>query len=196
MKKLVYLLCALFCFSVVNAQKNNSNQSAGITISLPLINNASFYRYSTDGGGQNSNQTGYLGAGFALFYQENKNKFSLGYENPLSDKSLVPPKGGNSNINTKIFEATIQHKVSSQFALIGGLNYATYVFHLYTDIPPFPKVDKSDATIGLTAGAEFLPSKSISVAATYRPSIFSFDKKSYKAVFSFGIMYDINFWKK
>ncbi|MEO7046452.1 MAG: hypothetical protein ABI091_14170 [Ferruginibacter sp.] len=137
-----------------------------------------------------------MGAGFAFFYKENQNKFSLGYENPSLNKSLFPSKGGNANINANIFEATIHHKVLSQVSLIGGLNYATYRFHLYTDIPPFPKVDKKDATIGLTAGAEFLPSESTSVIVTYRPSIFSFDKKSYRAVFSFGIMYDVNFWKK
>src|SRR5665213_616635 len=193
MKKLAYLITALFCFSFVNAQKNNLNKSAGITISLPLINNASFYRYNTDGSGENSNQGGYLGAGFALFYQENRNKFSLGYESPLLSN---PEGGGNSYISTNILEATIHHKVLSQVALIGGLNYATYRFQVYTDIPPFPKVDKSDATIGLTAGVEFLPSKSISAIVTYRPSVFSIDKKSYRAVFSFGINYDIKFWKK
>jgi len=196
MKKLVYLLTALFCFSVVNAQKNNLNKSAGITISLPLINNVSFYRYSTDGEGGNGNQGGYLGAGVALFYQENQNKFSLVFESPLMSKSLFLPKGGNSNISTNIFEATIHHKVLSQVALIGGLNYATYRFQVYTDIPPFPKVDKRDETIGFTAGAEFLPSKSTSVIVTYRPSIFCFDKKSYRAIFSLGITYDIKFWKK
>ena len=137
-----------------------------------------------------------MGAGFALFYKENQNKFSLGYENPSLNKSLFTPKGGNPNINANIFEATIHHKILSQVALIGGLNYAAYRFHLYTDIPPFPKVDKKDATIGLTAGAEFLPSESTSIIVTYRSSIFSFDKKSYRAVFSFGIMYDVNFWKK
>ncbi len=196
MTKLIYLISALFCFSVVNAQKKNLSRSAGITISLPLINNASFYRYNTDGSGGNSNQGGYLGAGFALFYQENRNKFSLGYENPSLNKSLFTNKGGNANINANIFEATIHHKVLSQVALIGGLNYATYHFQVYTDIPPFPKADKRDATIGLTAGAEFLPSKSISVIVTYRPSVFSLDKKSYRAVFSLGITYDVNFWKK
>ncbi|MEO8821859.1 MAG: hypothetical protein ABI267_04290 [Ginsengibacter sp.] len=196
MKKLIYLLSALFCFSVVQAQKSNSNQSAGISISLPLINNASFYKYSTNGEWENSNQTGYLGAGFAFFYKENQNKFSLEYENPSLNKSLFATKGGNPNINVNIFEATIHHNVLSDVALIGGLNCTAYRFHLYTDIPPFPKVDRMDATIGLTAGAEFLASESSSFVITYRPSIFSFDKKSYRAVFSFGIMYDVNFWKK
>jgi hypothetical protein len=195
MKKLFSLLISLFCFSVINAQTNITRKSAGITISLPLINSASFYKYSIDGGGKNSNQTGYLGAGFAFFYKKGQNKFSLGYENPSFNKSLFALKGGNPNINTDVFEAAIHHKFSSQFALVGGLNYTIYRFHLYTDIPPFPKVDKSDATIGLTAGIEFLPSESVSAIATYRPSVFSFGKKNYRAVFSFGVMYDINFWK-
>lgn len=189
MKKIVYLLSAIFCFSAANAQKNISNKSAGITISLPLINNACFYKYSTDGSGKNSSQGGFLGAGFALFYKENKNKFSLAYETPLMNKV------GNSDINIYIIEATIHHKLSSQFALVGGLNNTIYHYQLYTDIPPFPKADKRDETIGVAAGAEFLPSESFSVIATYRPAIFSFDKKSYRAVFSLGISYDIKFWR-
>ncbi|MEO6893714.1 MAG: hypothetical protein ABI136_01700, partial [Ginsengibacter sp.] len=66
----------------------------------------------------------------------------------------------------------------------------------FTDIPPFPKVDKKDKTLGLTVGAEFVPVNSISVAILYRPSVYFFDKKAYRAILSLGLKYDINFWNK
>ena len=195
MKKLLFLLTSLLFFSISYAQKNEQNTSAGITIDLPLINNASFYSYNIDGTGENKNQTGYLGSGFAFFYKNDLNKFSIGYENPSANKSLFPPKGGNRNMNVNIFEATIHHNILSQVALIGGVNYSIYRYHLYTDIPSFSKVDKKDETVGLTAGAEFVPAQSFSFAVTYRPSLFSFEKKAYRAIFSLGLRYDIDFWK-
>lgn len=186
MRNLLFLLITLFCFSIINAQSTKPTESAGITISLPLINQASFYDYSAE---KLTNQYGSLGAGMGLFYKKNQNKFTIGYEHPsLSER-------GHSTINTNIFEAIIHHQIFEQVAAIAGLHYTVYKFHLSTDYPPFTKIDKSDATIGLTAGAEFLPSKSTSFVVIYRPSLLSFDKKSYRAVFSFGFKYDINFWK-
>ena len=196
MKKPFFLFIFILSFSNTKAQKDEQNTSVGVTLELPLINNASFYHYNTDGTGENDNQTGYLGSGFTFFYKNGLNKFSVGYENPSTSKSLFPPKGGNANMNINLFEATFQHKVLSQVALIGGINYAIYRFHLYTDLPSFPTVDKKDKTIGLTVGAEFVPAKSISVAVTYRPSVYSFNKKAYRSVFSFGLRYDINFWNQ
>ncbi len=196
MKKLLFLLTSLLFFSIIYAQKDEQTASVGITIDLPFINNASFYSYNTDGTGEKENHTGYLGSGFAFFYKNSLNKFSVGYENPSTNKSLFPPKGGNQNMNVNIFEATIHHTILSQLALIGGINYATYHYHLYTDLPSFPEVDKKDETLGLSVGAEFVPAKSIAVGVTYRPSVFCFDKKNYRAIFSFGLKYDINFWNK
>ncbi len=192
MTKLFFVLFSLICFSTINAQTTGLNKSAGITLSLPLINQCSFYNYSD---AAKSNQAGYLGGGFFLFYKRNKNKIAIGYEHPSMNKSLVPPKGGYSNIETNIFETTIHHKFREQFGAFAGLNYTVYHFHSWNDIPPFPQVDKWDRTLGLTAGAEFLPSNSTSVVISYRPSLFSFDKKSYRAIFSFALRYDINFWK-
>lgn len=196
MKKLLFFLCFILSFSIIKAQSDQPNTSMGMTIDLPLINNASFYRYDINGNGQTDNQTGYFGAGFAFFYKKNKNKFSIGYQNPSFNKSFAPPKGGASNLHADIFEATFHHKVLSQIALIGGINYVDYRYHLFTDIPPFPKVDKKDKTLGLTVGAEFVPVNSISVAILYRPSVYCFDKKAYRAILSLGLKYDINFWNK
>ncbi|MEO8822622.1 MAG: hypothetical protein ABI366_03535 [Ginsengibacter sp.] len=196
MRNLLFLFLSLFSFSMINAQTNTENTCAGVTINLPLINNAGFYRYNTDGTGANDNQTGYFGSGFSFYFKNGSNKFSLGYENPSLNKSLFPPKGGNHNLSVNIFEATVTHKVFSGIALIGGINYSNYRYRLFTDIPTFPKVDKKDETLGITTGVEFVPAKSLSVAVTYRPSIFSFDKKTYRAVFSVGLRYDINFWNK
>lgn len=196
MRTLFFLPFSFFSFSKISAQTNTQNSSAGVTIDLPIINIASFYSYNTDGTGSNNNKTGYFGSGFSFYYKNGNNKFSLGYENPSTNKSLFPPKGGNQNLNVNIFEATVTHKILSQVTLIGGMNYSIYAYHLYTDMPPFSKVDKKDKTLGLTAGAEFVPANSFSFSFTYRPSIYSFDKNAYRAVFSFGLRYDINFWNK
>ena len=196
MKKLVFLLTFILSFSIINAQTDDPNTSVGVTIDLPFINNASFYRYNIDGTGEKDNQTGYLGSGIAIFYKNNRNKFSVGYENPSTNKSLYATNGGNPSLSINLFEATIHHKILSQIAFIGGVNYSNYHFLLNTDFPLFSKVDKKDETLGLTVGAEFVPAHSFSFAVTYRPSIYSFNKKSYRSVFSFGLRYDINFWKK
>lgn len=196
MLKFSIVVCSLFCFFIASGQTNKQNSSFGVTIELPLINNANFYRYSPNGEGKSDNQTGFLGTGFSLYFQNNENKYSVGYENPSFNESFFAPKGDNSNLNADIFEAIVHHKISSQFAWVGGVNYITYHYHLSTDIPPFAKVDKNDATLGVTVGGEFVPAKSVSVAILYRPSVFCFDKKNYRAIFSFGLRYDINFWKK
>lgn len=190
------LFFSLFSFSIINAQTNTENTSAGVTIDLPLINNAGFYRYNNDGTGASDNQTGYFGSGFSFYFKNGNNKFSLGYENPSLNKSLFSPKEGDHNLSVNIFEATITHKIFSKIAWIGGINYSNYRYHLFTDIPTFPKVNKKDETLGLTTGVEFVPAESLSVAVTYRPSVFSFDKKAYRAVFSIGLRYDINFWNR
>jgi len=193
MKHFLFFALIFFNFLNINAQPKNYKQSAGMAIAVPVINNAHFYDYRNN---KSENQTGYFGIGTSLFYKKNKNEFSIGIESLILQAFIFPPKGGYSGINCTLFEALIHHKVSSQVTLIGGLNYAIYQFHSYIDVPLFNDIKKTDATIGLTTGAEFIATKTTSFLLIYRPALVSFDNKNYRHTISLECRFTINFWKK
>ena len=198
MKRLSFALTLIFISSVSNAQSSTEIPdqhvtSVGVSIELPFLSNGISYDYSDN---KEHSQTGYLGGGICLFYRKNKNKFFVNYEHPSLKKNLFPPKGGSADFNTNIAEFTIHHTLHRSFALIGGINYATYRFHSYNDVQPIREIDKSDATVGLTTGAEYLPAQATAIGFTYRPSLISFGSKSYRHILSLFFRYDINFWKK
>lgn len=187
----IFILIFFYCVNTM-AQSADYRQSAGLTIGIPMINRVHFYDYRDE---ENKNQTGAFGIGFSLFYKKAKNKFSLGFESPLF-QSFIPPKGGYSSISCNLFEGIFHHKISKQIALLAGLNYAVYQYHSYVDIPRIPDIDKKDAFIGLTTGAEFIATKTTSFLLIYRPSLISFDNKRYRHNISLDCRFNINFWKR
>lgn len=191
MKRLLFFL-AFFSYSITNAQSTNYKESAGMAISVPIINEGHFLNYRSN---KNEHQIGYFGIGASLFYKNGRNEFSIGFESPLLQKNLFPRKGGYTGINCNLFEALIHHKMGTQFAIVGGLNYAVYQFHSYVDMPDYSDIDKTDATIGLTGGAEFIATKTTSFLLIYRPALFSFDNKNYWHTISLDCRFNINFWK-
>lgn len=193
MRPFLVLLLAVFSHAVTKSQIVRRNSSAGIALVLPLINNGISYDYSVR---KTSDQSGYLGGGISLFYRKNKNEFSLGYEHPGLKMELVPPKGGYSHFSADLFELTVQHLFSKNVFILGGINYTKYHFYSSPDIPPFPKIQENDRTIGLTTGAGIEISKITTLLVAYRPALFSFDKKSYHQVLSLALRFHINFWKK
>ena len=56
--------------------------------------------------------------------------------------------------------------------------------------------DYYDKTVGLTTGLEYMFSHIFSLAAFYRPAIYSFGIKSYKRTLSIEARFNIKFWKK
>ena len=120
----------------------------------------------------------------------------INYEYPSLTNKFVHQIGGSSGFDTHLEEFTVHHTLHQSLDLIAGVNYATYRFHSYNDVLPIREIDKSDATVGLTTGAEFLPSKSTAIGFIYRPALFSFGSKSYRHIFSLFFRYDITLLKK
>jgi len=187
------LFLSSFIFVNTNAQKTLAKSSAGINLTLPVISNGRSYDYYQK---ESFHKTGYWGAGISVFYRKEKNEFALGIVHPSLKKYFFPEKGGNEDLWTDIFEATITHKVSNLFAVIGGINYSLYHYSLYFDMPQFKDIIKRDETMGLTAGAAFLFSRHVSLNATYRPALVSFDQKSYRQILSCALKVQLNFWNK
>ena len=193
MRPFLFLFLAIFSQTLTKAQIVSNQSSAGITVVLPLINNGISYDYSAR---KTSGQNGYLGGGVSIFYKKDRNEFSLGYEHPGLKMELFPPKGGYSHFSADLFEISVQHLINNNIILLSGVNYTKYHFYSWSDLPPFPKVQENDRTIGLTVGAGVALSKAASILVSYRPALFSFDKKSYHQVLSLALQVHINFWKK
>ncbi len=175
MRKLLFTLVIVLSFFTSNGQKAKLEKSAGVTLSLPLVTQCTFYNYNDN---KQDKTASNLGAGFGLFYRKNRNKFSLAYENPIVDSKVSV--GGGFDLMTHLFELTMLHNFHRLFAVVAGLNYTIYKFHSKADYPPFSEINKNDPTIGLTTGIEFFPIPNASIALSYRPSLFSSDKKSYR----------------
>ena len=141
---------------------------------MPLINKGISYDYSDR---KTSGQNGYLGGGVSLFYRKDRNEFSLGYGHPGLKMELVPPKGGYSHFSADLFEISVQDLINKSNISLGGINYTKYHFYSWSDLPPFPKVQENDRTIGLKVGAGVALSKASSILVSYIPALFSLDKK-------------------
>ncbi|MGN6804133.1 MAG: hypothetical protein ACTHJN_19700 [Ginsengibacter sp.] len=184
MKQIVLLLTLSFTFSIINAQTTQRKEiksSAGVSLLLPFLSNAISYDYAAE---TNTSQTGYLGGGMAVFFQKNKNKYSISYEHPSIKKNLVAQKGATSPIQVNITEFTLEHTFKKSLALITGLNYSVYSYHFHSDAMPTWKIDTTDKTIGLNMGLEYITGKSTAFGVCYKPALFSFGKKSYRHLIS------------
>ena len=72
---------------------------------------------------------------------------------------------------------------------------AKYHYNITSDASLL-NIDKTDYTLGLTTGLEYMFSKTFSIAMFYRPALYSFDIKSYKRTLSLDARFDIRFWNK
>lgn len=195
MRYLIVLIVFSFFCPLLFGQKKTFEKSVGITISLPWINNYSYYDYENYGPNKIRSVAGLLGIGGSLFYKKGKNKYSL--NGGLTSVFLFSfPKGDGSTITAQFLEAIVHHNYYKKLNCIAGLNFTNYTYSLSSDAPGVHGFTNNDATIGLTLGQEYQFSRTFSLALFYRPAIFSFETKSYRHILSLDARFNINFWKK
>ena len=181
------------------SQSLEKYESFGVTISLPMLNRYTFYKYQEE---RTTSKTGIIGAGASIFYKHNRYKYSINYASTIDFNFNSFKVGGyNDNIGTEFIEANIHYSVIDKINIIGGVNFSTYQYSggilSDTSIPYYyTPVNKFDKTIGLTLGAEIAFTNHFSIVAFYRPSLYCFDKKSFKQMISLDFRFDVNLWRK
>ena len=103
--------------------------------------------------------------------------------------------GTRTNIFSTFWEGLFHKNVFNKINVIAGTNYVEYRFGFTSYIDSLPSYSRYDKTVGLTLGGEYKFSKNSSVAALYKPSLFSFDKRQYRHLISLEARFDFNLWK-
>ena len=188
MKQFIILLVLLFFSYNIFAQYSKQNTSVGMTISLPLLNNFRYYDYSNKA---SAIAWGGLGIGGSIFYKHDKIKYSLNF---IAATTYDLSYYDHYDFRVVNIEALIYYSLYKKLNLIGGLNRANY---FYTTVGYIPyNYNFEDKTVGITTGLEYMFSKTFSIAAYYRPALYSDGIKSYKRNLSLDARFDIRFWNK
>jgi hypothetical protein len=174
------------------------HSKSNIPFSLPWINSFSYYDYDKAAG---ASKSGFAGYGFGIFYKQDKNKFSLNAafvaDLPFALGAIdYVPEGIRTSISTQFAEALFQRRVYKKVGVIAGVNFTGYYFQYISYVTGYPSYDRHDQSAGITLGTEYMFTKNISLAAIYRPALFSFDTKHYRHLLSLDARFDINLWKK
>ena len=177
-------------------QSSKKNESFGITLSLPIIN-YSYYSFAEAKG-----KEGLIGIGGAIYYKHNRFKYSLNGAIETSDFLEYFVSDVGKYVNMNFIEGLVHYNIYKKLNIIGGVNCSTYDFingGMGIDNTPGSLYSNhviNDKTIGLTFGTELAFTQNFSIAAFYRPSIYCFDKKSFKQMISLDFRFDINLRKR
>lgn len=197
-KMLLIILFMTACLAAVCQKDNRSKKrTTGFTISLPWATNYQFYHQERN---KDSSLSGFVGIGLAFFTKAGENKLS--FNTGLTADLPVPMgpvdirhDGDFAQIGALFFEPLFHRTIVNKINVIGGINYTAYLYR-FTHFATATQYKKTDHTIGLTVGAEYIFKRSFAVAAFYRPALFSLDHKSYKHLLGLDLRFDINIWKK
>jgi hypothetical protein len=192
-KKLTLTIPILFLIIGVNYGQT-SKQQIGLSISLPLMSYGSYFDYR-----QSNQQTssGFLGIGVGLTCANtnSKNKYSLSYVSPVIRNIKLGTKGGGTRLTVGVIETLISHRILSNLAIIGGINFSKYHYSSYPDLIGVQNINETYSTIGLTGGLEFRPSKVFSTSLLYRPAIYS-EKNTFSSILSLSVHFNFRMSKK
>jgi hypothetical protein len=193
MKKLTLIISILFLAIGVNYGQATKHQ-IGLSISLPLISYGSYFDYSLS---NQQTSLGFLGIGVGLTCANtnSKNKYSINYELPFLRLITPGDKGGGTIVSVGVFETLISHKIHSNLAIVGGVNFGKYHYSLTTDLYNVQDINETYSTIGLTGGLEYRPSKVISTTLLYRPAIYS-EIKTFSSFLSLSVHINLRMSKK
>jgi hypothetical protein len=144
----------------------------------------------------NRSQTGLLGFGVGLFYQQGRNIFSINYGQPALFIPSFPKSDAATTMRGQFIEGLVEHAIWRQkLWAIGGINYTLYQYQ-YTNSLDFPNINKTDPTFGLTLGAEWKFSPWFSTALIYRPAVYSWGIQNYRHILSLDLRFNIFCWRK
>ena len=178
----------------VHASGQDINKSFGLTVSLPWLNNYSYYDYQ-----KNSSQkkSGFIGFGLGLFYTHVKNKISLNAgvtaDSPMPLGVEYAKEGTLTKISSTFIELIYHRQILKKLNGIIGVNMTSYNFNLTSFVDSVSAYHKTDNTFGLTIGAEYIFTKHISLATFYRPTI---DNNLYRHLISVDLRFNFDIWKK
>jgi len=193
-KQFIILLVLLFFSYNIFAQNSKQNISVGMTISIPFISNYKYYDYEYN---NSTDKTIYLGFGFSLFYKHHKIKYSLSTTPFIQLYNNSSFCDCSKTITVQYWEALAHYNFIKRLNVIGGINLAYYKYEAGSILPGYSfTLNKNDNTIGFTTGLEYMFSKTISIAALYRPALYSDGIKSYKRTISLDARFDIRCWNK
>lgn len=192
-KKLTLIISILFLAIGVNYGQASKHQ-IGLSISLPLISYGSYFDFRQS---IQQTSTGFLGIGVGLTCANtnSKNKYSINYELPFLRLITPGNKGGGTILSVGVFETLISHKIHSNLAIVGGVNFGKYRNSSTTDEFNLENINESYSTIGLTGGLEYRPSKVISTTLLYRPAIYS-EIKTFSSFLSLSVHINLRMSKK
>ncbi len=192
-KKLTLFISILFLATGVNYGQASKHQ-IGLSISLPLMSYGSYYDYRLS---NQQTSIGFLGIGVGLTCANtnSKNKFSISYELPFIKMISIGNKGGSELVSVGVFETIISHKINSNLAVVGGVNFGKYHYSCTTDLYNVQDINETYSTIGLTGGLEYRPSKVISTTLLYKPAIYS-EIKTFSSFLSLSVHINLRMSKK
>jgi hypothetical protein len=192
-KKLTLIIFILFLVvEVINAQA--SKHIIRLSISYPLISYGSYFDYRQS---IQQTSTGFLGIGVGLTCANTNstNKYSISYELPFIRLITPGNKGGGTVVSVGVIETLISHKINSNLAIVGGVNFSKYHYSSTTVLMNVQNISEAYSTIGLTGGLEFRPSKVFSTSLLYRPAIYS-EKNIFSSYLSLSVHVNLRMSKK
>jgi hypothetical protein len=193
-KSLLFIFFILTSYSVFcQNNKDSKRKKSGLTISLPYLNNYKFYHHEKN---KDSSISGFAGIGFAFFTKTGKMKFSINCgattDSPYPIGPVnIKPDGDYVRISSIFFEPVFHQNIIKKVNFIYGVNFTAYRYR-FTNFNTGIQYKKSDKTVGITTGVEYVFKEKFSIAALYKPSVISFDHKSYKHLLILDFRFDIN----
>jgi hypothetical protein len=190
MKTYLTLLLIIIC---AQGFGQTSIKSFGLTLGLPWVNNYTYYDYETK---SSQNKSGFIGFEFALFYKQDRNKFSLNAgltgDSPGPFGVEYSREGTRTSVSSTFIELIYHRQVYKKIIVAFGINNIWYNFDFNSFVDSLPSYRKSDRTIGVLIEVEYAFNKHISLAATYRPVLFS---TKYRHILSLDLRFNFNIWK-
>lgn len=172
----------------------NRKHVIGITVGAPWVNNYSYYDYDLK---ELKSKSGFFGLAGSLYLRTKRNKLSMNIgvtadlPAPVGPIDYLP-EGTRSNIGSVYLEFVDHANVYKSVNFIAGLNFVRYIYKLTSYEDSLPGYRKYDNTVGVTMGAEYKFNRRWSVAAYYRPAVYSFDIKQYRHFISLAVTIDID----
>lgn len=197
MKPFLFFLLALTGASMGWSQEASPQQSIGLTVSFPWVNNYVYRNYELQ---RSASKSGFAGFGASVYFLGNKHKYSLhGSFNGSSPVPVGPidfgKEGTRTTIMASVLEGIWHKKVFGNVNLVSGINYMKYRFEFISYVDTLPSYTVRDRSIGLTVGGEYRIHHRVAVGIFYRPSVIAFDEKQYRHLITLDARFDLRLFK-
>lgn len=189
------MIAPLLCLSQHSSRRTGE---AGLTASLPWVNNYVYHNYEQGG---SSSKSGFFGLGLAGFYKSGPNKFSLNFA--VTGDLPVPigafdygKEGTRSNILAYVWEGLYHRQLLTRMNIIAGPHYINYRYSCISYVDSLPSYAIFDKTYGMSMGCEYIFKSKLTVALFYRPTLVSLTTKQYRHLLSLDARLDVKVWRK